>query len=168
MATIRRQQAHRYLSPAGAASDPTVAKSSPVILSCASRIMRPHSVPFGQTISSPCRATTMPRVMSEPAGASICPADCPADFPAAGGAGKPAADRRRPLRRGGACRSKRVSHASAASAKSGQRVLALRLGFVAVDRRRIDAGLRQMPHDLVGAMLGPSEYQDAFEIPVMQ
>jgi len=47
-------------------------KSSSVIRSSACRIMRPHSVRLGQTISSPCRAIIMSRLYDETRVAALC------------------------------------------------------------------------------------------------
>jgi hypothetical protein len=59
-------------------------------------------------------------------------------------------------------------HAAGAVPEGGERPLPLRLGPVAVDRGRRDAGLFEPAHDLVGAVLGAGENQDALDLRVAQ
>ena len=48
-------------------------------------------------------------------------------------------------------------HPGVARAKTGERALALRLRFVAVNGGGLDTGVREMPHDPVGAVLRSGE-----------
>jgi hypothetical protein len=59
-------------------------------------------------------------------------------------------------------------HPGLAVAKAGERSFALRLGFVAVDGGRLDAGTDQVTHNTVGAMLGSGKYQHACKHRVAQ
>jgi hypothetical protein len=52
-------------------------------------------------------------------------------------------------------------HAGLSVAKTGERAFALRLGFVAVNAGRLDAGAGQVKHDAVGAMLGSGKDEHA-------
>jgi hypothetical protein len=52
-------------------------------------------------------------------------------------------------------------HPGLAVAKAGKRPLALRLGFVAVDGDRFNAGADQVTHDAVGAVLGSGKDEHA-------
>jgi hypothetical protein len=59
-------------------------------------------------------------------------------------------------------------HARLAVAKAGERSLALRLRFVAVDGGRLDAGPDEVTHDAVGAVFCPGKDQDAREDRITQ
>ena len=62
----------------------------------------------------------------------------------------------------------RDEHPAMPRLEAGKRPLALRLALVAVDRRRRDAARRKRAHDLVGAVLGAGEDEDALDRRIAQ
>ena len=59
-------------------------------------------------------------------------------------------------------------YAGLAVAKTSERSFALRLGLVAVNAGRLDAGAGQVTHDAVGAMLGSGKDEHACEDRIAQ